>query len=46
VARNTRTGEIKYFVSNAPANASHKEMMTVGFTRRHVENWQASLLVV
>ena len=39
VARNTRTGEIKYFVSNAPGNASLKEMMRAGFARWHVEKW-------
>jgi SRSO17 transposase len=39
VARNTHTGEIKYFVSNAPARASLKEMMTAAFARWHVEKW-------
>jgi len=39
VARNTRTDEIKYFVSNAPAKMSLKKMMTVGFARWHVEKW-------
>ena len=46
VARNPRTDEIKYFVSNAPAKIPLKKMMSVGFARWHVENWQASLLVV
>jgi SRSO17 transposase len=39
MARNPRTGEIKYFVSNAPANMPLKKMMTVGFARWHVEKW-------
>ncbi len=39
VARNPRTGEIKYFVSNAPAKMPLKTMMTVGFGRWHVEKW-------
>ena len=39
VARNPRTNEIKYFVSNAPANIPLKKMMTVGFARWHVEKW-------
>jgi SRSO17 transposase len=39
VARNPTTGEIKYFVSNAPACATLKEMMTVAFARWHVEKW-------
>jgi SRSO17 transposase len=39
VARNPRTNEIKYFVSNAPANMPLKKMMTVGFARWHVEKW-------
>jgi SRSO17 transposase len=39
VARNTATGETKYFVSNAAGGASWKEMMTVAFARWHVEMW-------
>ena len=39
VARNPRTDEIKYFVSNAPAGTSLPEMMTVAFGRWHVEKW-------
>jgi SRSO17 transposase len=38
-ARNTATGEIKYFVSNAAGGANWKEMMTVAFARWHVEMW-------
>jgi len=40
------TGEIKYFVSNASANTQLREMLQVAFSRWHVENWQASRLVV
>jgi len=36
VARNPRTDEIKYFVSNAPAKMPLKKMMAVGFVRWHV----------
>ncbi|MEK6674773.1 MAG: IS701 family transposase [Planctomycetota bacterium] len=39
VARHARTGEIKYFVSNASAKATLKEMMTAAFARWHVEKW-------
>ena len=39
IARNPKTGEIKYFVSNGPANVTLKEMMTVAFARWHVEKW-------
>jgi hypothetical protein len=39
VSRQPATGEIKYFVSNAPASATLPEMMTVAFARRHVEKW-------
>jgi SRSO17 transposase len=39
VARNPTTEEIKYFVSNAAASATLKEMMTVAFARWHVEKW-------
>lgn len=39
VARHPATGEIKYFVSNAPASASLKEMLTAAFARWHVEKW-------
>ena len=39
IARNPKTGEIKYFVSNAPAKATLKQMMKVAFARWHVEKW-------
>ena len=39
VARNPRTGEIKYFVSNASAGAGLERMMQVAFARWHVEKW-------
>lgn len=39
VARNRRTRETKYFVSNASARASLQEMMRVAFARWHVEKW-------
>ncbi len=39
VARNPLTREIKYFVSNAPANTELKKLMEIGFARWHVEKW-------
>ena len=39
VARNTATGETKYFVSNAAGGANWKQMMTAAFARWHVEMW-------
>lgn len=39
VARNPATREVKYFVSNASAHATLKEMMRVAFTRWHIEKW-------
>ena len=39
VARNVKSGEIKYFVSNAPASATLKTMMTTAFGRWHVGKW-------
>jgi len=39
MARSTHTGEIKYFVSNAPGHVSLQVMMKVGFARWHVEKW-------
>ena len=39
VARNFRTHEIKYFVSNAAAGASLEELMRVAFARHHIEQW-------
>lgn len=38
-AENRNTGEIKYFVSNAPANASLEKLLAVGFSRWHIEQW-------
>ena len=37
-ARNVRTGEQKYFVSNAPRRASLVRLLRVAFTRRNVEH--------
>jgi len=39
VARNEKTEEMKYFVSNAPGNTTLKMMMKVAFARWHVEKW-------
>ncbi len=39
VARNPKTGEVKYFVSNASARATLKEMLWVAFSRWRVEKW-------
>lgn len=39
VARNAKTGERKYFVSNASARAGLKAMLRVAFARWHVEKW-------
>ena len=39
VARNPTTEEIKYFVSNAPGGADHKEMLQAAFARWHIEKW-------
>ena len=38
-ARNPATGEIKYFVSNAPAKTPMAKMLQVAFARWHVEKW-------
>ena len=37
-ARNVRTGEEKYFVSNAPRRASLRRLLRVAFTRWNVEH--------
>jgi SRSO17 transposase len=37
VARNVRTGEVKYFLSNAPEHTLLTELMRVAFSRWHVE---------
>jgi SRSO17 transposase len=39
VARHPKTGEVKYFVSNASAKASLKKMLRVAFARWRVEKW-------
>jgi SRSO17 transposase len=39
VARNVRTYEIKYFVSNAAAGVSLEELMVTAFGRWHIEQW-------
>ena len=39
VAQNRKTEETKYFVSNAPANALLKELLSVAFYRWHIEKW-------
>lgn len=39
VARQPSSGEIKYFVSNAPASVELLELMQVGFSRWHIEKW-------
>lgn len=38
VARNLATGEIKYFISNAPADTPIDKLMRVAFTRWNVEH--------
>jgi SRSO17 transposase len=37
--RNPATGETRYWVSNAPADADLKEMLGVALARWHVEKW-------
>ena len=39
VARNFRTCEIKYFVSNAAMNVSLEQLMTTAFSCHHIEKW-------
>ena len=39
VARNVRTREMKYFVSNAPASVPLEQLMAVAFARWHIEQW-------
>ncbi len=39
VANNHKTGETKYFISNAPAKESLKTLMEIAFSRWHVEKW-------
>ena len=38
VARNLATGEVKYFISNAPANTPVEKLLRVAFTRWNVEH--------
>ena len=39
VARHPVTGEVKYFVSNAPLTTAVEELLAVAFARWHVEKW-------
>jgi SRSO17 transposase len=39
VARHPETGEIKYFISNAPAGVSLNDLLTAAFARWHIELW-------
>ena len=39
VAHNRQTGEIKYFVSNAPVKEKLETLMDIAFSRWHVEKW-------
>jgi SRSO17 transposase len=39
VTESLETGEIKYFLSNAPASASVLELLRVAFARWHIEKW-------
>ena len=39
VARHPRTGEVKYFVSNAPLTEDLDLLLGVAFARWHVEKW-------
>jgi len=39
LARNVLTGEVKYFVSNAPARTRLEDMLKAAFARWHVEKW-------
>lgn len=39
VAESPETGEIKYFLSNAPASAAVPELLRVAFARWHIEKW-------
>lgn len=39
IAHNRRTGERKYFVSNAPAKEKLATLMYIAFSRWHVEKW-------
>jgi SRSO17 transposase len=39
VAKNPQNGKTKYFVSNAPVNASLKRLLEIAFCRWHIEKW-------
>ena len=39
VARQPRSGEIKYFIANAAAGVSLLEMLQAAFARWHIEKW-------
>jgi len=39
LAKNAKTDEVKYFVSNAPANATVEDILRAGMARWHVEKW-------
>jgi len=39
VAKNTQTGEFKYFIGNAPVKEAIKRLLEVAFSRWHVEKW-------
>jgi SRSO17 transposase len=39
VARSAKTGEVKYIVSNAPANATADEILRAAMSRWQVEKW-------
>jgi SRSO17 transposase len=39
VAESPETGEIKYFLSNAPASTSVLSLLKVAFSRWHIEKW-------
>jgi len=39
VAKKTGTGEIKYFISNAPLRTSVKRMLAAAFSRWGIEHW-------
>lgn len=38
-AKHPTTGELKYFISNAPANATLMSMLKAAFARWHIEKW-------
>ena len=39
IAKKVTTGEIKYFVSNAPARTRIEDLLLVAFARWHIEKW-------